>query len=186
MDPEKELKDAPSSSFNPSNKAIAVAGSSAIVGGSVPLVCIATVKAIGFGAGGITAGSMAAGMMATEAVAGGGAIAAGGTVASLQWVGAVGFASGFATAGIVTASVGAVALLGVRGWGALRGTYSPPRSIVSNEGPLAIYSGFSAGVARQLSYGMTRFGLYSVLMDQYSAGTKVPFLTKLCFGSEKK
>jgi solute carrier family 25 oxoglutarate transporter 11 len=56
------------------------------------------------------------------------------------------------------------------------------RSIVSNEGPLAIYSGFSAGVARQLSYGTTRFGLYSVLMDQYSAGTKVPFLTKLCFG----
>jgi hypothetical protein len=56
---------------------------------------------------------MAAGMMATEAVAGAGSIAAGGIVASLQSVGAVGFTSGFAAGGFVSASVGAVALLGV-------------------------------------------------------------------------
>ena len=54
----------------------------------------AVVAALGFTSQGITNGSLAASMMAAEATAGGGGIASGGMVATLQSAGAVGFRIG--------------------------------------------------------------------------------------------
>ncbi|KAJ1415992.1 hypothetical protein B484DRAFT_401285 [Ochromonadaceae sp. CCMP2298] len=68
---------------------VVVVAGSAVAAGSVPLIAVATVQAVGFTSGGIAAGSTAAAMMAAEAVAAGGGVAAGGTVATLQAVGAV-------------------------------------------------------------------------------------------------
>ena len=62
----------------------AVGGTAAYVG--VPMV----VNALGFTAEGIVAGSTAAGMMSTAAVAEGGGVATGSTVAMLQSIGATG------------------------------------------------------------------------------------------------
>lgn len=86
-----------------------------MVGGAVvgafagPAIIMWGVGALGFGAGGIAAGSIGAGMMSAEAIAGGGMIAAGGTVATLQSIGAVGlgFAGTSAAAGAGAAAAGA-------------------------------------------------------------------------------
>ena len=42
-------------------------------------------------------------------------------------------------------------------------------NIASQEGILAIYNGLSASVFRQLTLTMTRLGLYSVIVDKYTA-----------------
>ncbi|XP_030213428.1 uncharacterized protein LOC115544561 isoform X1 [Gadus morhua] len=68
--------------------------------------------AAGFTAAGITAGSWAAGMMSAAAVANGGAVAAGSTVAVLQSLGAAGLGTA-ATAAV--ASVGGAAALALKG-----------------------------------------------------------------------
>mmetsp|Transcript_32327 Transcript_32327/g.65553 ORF Transcript_32327/g.65553 Transcript_32327/m.65553 type:complete len:169 (+) Transcript_32327:196-702(+) len=59
-----------------------------------PVAVIGTVAYLGFGSAGIAAGSIAASMMSAEAVAAGGTIAAGSTVATLQSIGAAGFSAG--------------------------------------------------------------------------------------------
>ena len=80
----------------------------AAVGGGVcaPVAAVATVKAVGFGAGGIAANSMAAGMMSWLAPT-----AAGGVVATCQSIGAVGLG---AAAWPIAAIGGAVSFLGYR------------------------------------------------------------------------
>eukprot|EP00521_Asterionellopsis_glacialis_P006223 CAMPEP_0195284088 /NCGR_PEP_ID=MMETSP0707-20130614/2418_1 /TAXON_ID=33640 /ORGANISM="Asterionellopsis glacialis, Strain CCMP134" /LENGTH=378 /DNA_ID=CAMNT_0040343383 /DNA_START=681 /DNA_END=1817 /DNA_ORIENTATION=+ len=84
---------------------LAIAGSLTAV--AAPFVVMGAIGAIGFTAGGILPNSFAAYMMSTEALGAGGMIAAGGTVATLQSIGAAGL-------GIVgiSASVGAGALIG--------------------------------------------------------------------------
>lgn len=72
---------------------------------AAPFTVLGVVSAMGFGSGGIVAGSMAAWMMSAETIASGGAIAAGGTVATLQSIGAVGLS---ASATALAASSGAV------------------------------------------------------------------------------
>jgi len=72
-----------------------------------PMAVTGVIGALGFGAEGIMAGSVAAGMMSAEAAASGGAIAAGGTVATLQSIGA----AGLGVAG-TTASMSGGALVG--------------------------------------------------------------------------
>ncbi len=86
------------------------------IGGSVaalsiiaaPFAVMGAIAGLGFCAGGIASGSIAAGMMSAEAIASGGMIAAGGTVATLQSIGAV----GLGVAG-TSAAIGAGATLGV-------------------------------------------------------------------------
>ncbi len=63
------------------------------------------INTLGFTSAGIAAGSTAAGMMAAEAVATGGAIAAGGTVATLQSIGVIGL--GVTAGPVIGAVVGA-------------------------------------------------------------------------------
>jgi hypothetical protein len=57
---------------------------------AAPFAVVGTVGAMGFGTGGIVAGSAAAGMMSTAAIAAGGGVVVGGTVATLQTIGALG------------------------------------------------------------------------------------------------
>mmetsp|Transcript_21630 Transcript_21630/g.30936 ORF Transcript_21630/g.30936 Transcript_21630/m.30936 type:complete len:394 (-) Transcript_21630:293-1474(-) len=81
---------------------------------AIPFAAMGVVGAMGFGAEGIAAGSMAAGMMSAEAIAGGGAVAASGTVATLQSIGVVGLgAAGASAAAGAGALVGGLSSLGV-------------------------------------------------------------------------
>lgn len=41
-------------------------------------------------------------------------------------------------------------------------------SVVKNEGPFALYSGLSAGLARQATYTTTRLGIYTWLFEKFS------------------
>mmetsp|Transcript_14012 Transcript_14012/g.21279 ORF Transcript_14012/g.21279 Transcript_14012/m.21279 type:complete len:552 (+) Transcript_14012:79-1734(+) len=89
------------------------------IGGSVaalsivaaPFAVMGAVSALGFGAGGIASGSIAAGWMSAEAIASGGMIAAGGTVATLQSIGAAGLGIAGTSAALgAGATFGATAL----------------------------------------------------------------------------
>ena len=86
-----------------------------------PVVAGAAVEAAGFLAGGIAAGSMGVSMMAAEAVAGGGGVAAGGTVATLQSIGAAGGFLGVATVGAALIGAGA----GAAAWGLQKTVFDP-------------------------------------------------------------
>lgn len=74
---------------------------------AAPFAVMGAVGAMGYSSGGIVSGSIAAGMMSAEAIAGGGAVAAGGTVATLSSIGA----SGLGVAG-ASAAAGAGAVVG--------------------------------------------------------------------------
>ena len=74
---------------------------------AAPFAVMGATAGLGFGSGGIASGSIAAGWMSAEAIASGGMIAAGGTVATLQSVGAV----GLGVAG-TSAALGAGATIG--------------------------------------------------------------------------
>lgn len=80
-----------------------------VVGAGVAVVAAPLVVAgLGFGAGGIVAGSYAASMMSAAAIANGGAVAAGSSVAILQSIGAAGFGvAGLMGVGAAGAGVGA-------------------------------------------------------------------------------
>ncbi len=82
-----------------------------LIGGACAVAAAPVVlTGVGFTAGGIAAGSYAASMMSAAAVANGGAIAAGSTVAVLQSVGAAGLGTaGVAVVGGAGATVGATA-----------------------------------------------------------------------------
>ena len=81
---------------------------------AMPFAVMGVVGAMGFGAEGIVAGSMAAGMMSSSAIASGGGIAAGSTVATLQSIGAAGLSAGAcASASAAGAAVGGLSSLGV-------------------------------------------------------------------------
>ena len=67
---------------------------------------------VGFTSGGIAAGSYAAGMMSTAAIANGGGVAAGSTVAVLQSIGAAGLATAGKVAVVWTAAKAGSALCG--------------------------------------------------------------------------
>jgi Interferon-induced 6-16 family len=74
---------------------------------AAPFAIMGVVTSMGFTSAGIVGGSTAAGMMSAEAIAAGGGVVAGGTVATLQSIGAVGL-------GVVgtTAAVGGGAVVG--------------------------------------------------------------------------
>jgi len=88
---------------------------------AAPFAVMGVIGGMGFGTGGIVSGSMAAGMMSAKAIAGGGAVAAGGTVATLQSIGA----AGLGVAG-TSAAAGAGAVVG--------GGVSSLRVVVGNKG----------------------------------------------------
>mmetsp|Transcript_2216 Transcript_2216/g.2580 ORF Transcript_2216/g.2580 Transcript_2216/m.2580 type:complete len:293 (-) Transcript_2216:134-1012(-) len=55
------------------------------------------------------------------------------------------------------------------------------RNIFAEEGALYFYNGLSAGLCRQLTYGLTRLGLFGTLQKRFQPedGSPLPFLTKL-------
>ena len=71
---------------------------------AAPVVIGGALGALGFTAGGIAANSVAAGMMSSAALANGGVVATGGTVAILQSVGAAGIAA--STQAVIGGTVG--------------------------------------------------------------------------------
>ena len=77
------------------------------IGVSASFLAPFAVGLFGFTAGGITAGSTAASMMSSAAIAAGGSVPAGGTVAILQSIGAAGL--GFSTKVAIGATSAAVA-----------------------------------------------------------------------------
>ena len=91
-----------------------IGATSIVLAVATPFAVMGAIGAIGFGAEGIAAGSMAAGMMSAEAIASGGAVIAGGTVATLQSIGAVGLGAGLGSAAAAAgAAVGGLSSLGV-------------------------------------------------------------------------
>ena len=87
-----------------------------------PTVVLWGVGAYGFGSSGILAGSSAAALMSAEASAAGGMIAAGGTVATLQSIGA----AGLGVAGTTSVAIGGGALVG--------GSIAGANSVLSSDG----------------------------------------------------
>ena len=81
---------------------------------AVPFLVMGAIRARVFGVVGIVAGSAAAGMMSISAIASGGGVVVGGTVATLQSIGAVGLSAAGASAAVGAGTVvGGVASLGV-------------------------------------------------------------------------
>lgn len=114
---EQELAATPTSSIKTAG---VVAVSGALGAAGTPVVVVAGVNAIGFGATGIATGSAAAGMMSTAAIANGGTIAAGSGVALAQSIGATGTLAALGTAGTVALMTGGGALAAVVGYGIYR------------------------------------------------------------------
>ena len=80
---------------------------------AAPFAVVGVVGAMGFGSAGIASGSMAAGMMSAEAIASGGAIAVGGTVATLQSIGAAGLGVAGTAASMSAGAVVGASTLGI-------------------------------------------------------------------------
>lgn len=58
------------------------------------------------------------------------------------------------------------------------------KHIVKNEGFVGLYAGISAGIFRQISYGMPRMAIYPMLLERFSTpGETLPFWKKLGLGS---
>ncbi len=91
-----------------------IGATSIVLAVATPFAVMGAIGAIGFGAEGIAAGSMAAVMMSAEAIAYGGGVLTGGTVATLQSIGAVGLGAGLGSAAAAAgAVVGGLSSLGV-------------------------------------------------------------------------
>merc|ERR1712110_589000 len=56
--------------------------------------------------------------------------------------------------------------------GEFKTTFACVQSILRNEGPTGFYKGLSAALLRQISYGMTRLGIFMTLMDSKIAKGK--------------
>lgn len=59
-------------------------------------------------------------------------------------------------------------MTGVSGKKEYTSSFHALRTIIANEGPLAVYNGLSAGLARQASYTTTRLGIYTWLFEKFS------------------
>ncbi|KAL3083492.1 hypothetical protein niasHS_011294 [Heterodera schachtii] len=59
-------------------------------------------------------------------------------------------------------------LSGMQGTREFSSSFHALRTIVAREGPLALYNGLSAGLARQATYTTTRLGIYTWLLEQFS------------------
>jgi solute carrier family 25 oxoglutarate transporter 11 len=59
-------------------------------------------------------------------------------------------------------------LSGTTGKKEYKSSFHALRSIVANEGPLSVYKGLSAGLARQATYTTTRLGIYTWLFETFS------------------
>uniref|UniRef100_A0A1I8ESI2 Mitochondrial 2-oxoglutarate/malate carrier protein n=1 Tax=Wuchereria bancrofti TaxID=6293 RepID=A0A1I8ESI2_WUCBA len=72
---------------------------------------------------------------------------------------------------------------GVAGKKESRSSLHVLRSIITNEGFFAIYSGLSAGLLRQATYTTTRLGIYTWLFEQFTKDeTTTSFATKAVIG----
>ena len=73
---------------------------------------------------------------------------------------------------------------GKRRGGAGGGAFSVAAAVVREEGALGLYNGLSAALLRQLTYGTTRLGLYTLLFEAFAGedGSPPPLHTKLALG----
>ncbi|XP_073782391.1 mitochondrial dicarboxylate carrier isoform X1 [Danio rerio] len=57
--------------------------------------------------------------------------------------------------------------------------------VVKNDGFLALYSGLSASLCRQMSYSLTRFAIYETVRDMLGSGSQgpMPFYQKVLLGA---
>jgi len=102
----------PCSRLTPTQKIAAVVTTAVAAAKAAPVAAVATVKALGFGAGGVIAQTTAAGMMSAA-----GSVKAGGVIATLQSVGAT-TSLGAAT---VPVAIATVVVVGVGGYYAVKG-----------------------------------------------------------------
>lgn len=56
------------------------------------------------------------------------------------------------------------------------------KQLIKTEGPLALYTGLSAGLLRQASYTTVRMGVYTSLVERFSVEGKTPFTVQLLSG----
>eukprot|EP00730_Choanoeca_flexa_P014078 TRINITY_DN6020_c0_g1_i2.p1 TRINITY_DN6020_c0_g1~~TRINITY_DN6020_c0_g1_i2.p1 ORF type:complete len:299 (+),score=62.48 TRINITY_DN6020_c0_g1_i2:197-1093(+) len=70
-----------------------------------------------------------------------------------------------------------------RGGGAAPSFLATLMGVVRNEGPLAVYTGLSAGLLRQATYTTTRLGVYNTLFQHFTDdGKPPPFAYKVAIG----
>jgi len=76
-----------------------------------------------------------------------------------------------------------IQLSGEGGAGAKTNPISVASQMIKKDGFFSLYRGLSAGITRQMSYGMTRLGVFRTLSNKYipEGGTAadIPFLTKV-------
>uniref|UniRef100_A0A914ZLP0 Mitochondrial 2-oxoglutarate/malate carrier protein n=2 Tax=Parascaris univalens TaxID=6257 RepID=A0A914ZLP0_PARUN len=74
-------------------------------------------------------------------------------------------------------------LSGLTGTKEYRSSFHALRSVIANEGLLAVYNGLSAGLLRQATYTTTRLGIYTWLFEKFSTGDRSPsFAMKAALG----
>ncbi|KAI6179251.1 hypothetical protein M3Y98_00590300 [Aphelenchoides besseyi] len=71
-------------------------------------------------------------------------------------------------------------LSGTTGKKEYRSSFHALRSIIANEGLLTVYTGLSAGLARQASYTTTRLGIYTWLFEKFSSPDQAPSFAIKC------
>ncbi|KAI6196535.1 hypothetical protein M3Y94_01121000 [Aphelenchoides besseyi] len=71
-------------------------------------------------------------------------------------------------------------LSGTTGKKEYRSSFHALRSIIANEGLLTVYTGLSAGLARQASYTTTRLGIYTWLFEKFSSADQAPSFAIKC------
>jgi solute carrier family 25 oxoglutarate transporter 11 len=63
------------------------------------------------------------------------------------------------------------------------GLFAAAKRIATQQGVTGYYAGLSAGIFRQLTYGLARFGTFTSLEDTYKQpGKPLPFYQKILFG----
>lgn len=72
-------------------------------------------------------------------------------------------------------------LLGAEG-GKKASSVTVVSQLIKSEGPLALYTGLSAGLLRQASYTTVRMGVYTSLIEHLSVDGKTSFVTQLVSG----
>ena len=79
---------------------------------------------------------------------------------------------------------------GAAGTQIIRNPVTMASHLVKNNGPMFLYKGLSAGLLRQMTYGLTRLGIFRTLTNKFApeGGTAadISFMTKVTFLLKKE